>query len=265
MEWGTAMHLAIAEYHRGNPQSVATKRALDYFTAKRQAGMFIKDDSPRQEPMLMLAIDQYYREYNYDEFTPLQLQGSDELAIECPFELPYKHYEEHDLLVTLCGVRDAVGYYNNRPIIKDIKTTSAYNKKSYFNSYNTSLQMLYYSWICVLEGTFPHYPGIIIDGVFIKKSGIELARSHIIEPQPHLMEAIQRWVHNKIDTIVNTYVKYGEYSEHWTYNFTRCEEKFGKCEFQQACELHPSYQTEYLNRNYDIKEYNPANFNSVRG
>jgi len=257
LEWGSAMHKAVAAKYRGATLDEATNLALEHYESCIEKGMQVSDTDYRNDLSLIEAIGLYYKEYKYDSFIPLQ--GEKDIAVELPFEIPFIVDEKNDITILLCGVMDAVGK-TERNVIKDIKTTKMWNIGQYFESYEMSLQMQFYLWMSTILNIFDHPPCIIIDGVFIQKSGIKLARSQPIEYKSHIVDSMTRWLYKRAISIHQTYIEYQDQPEGWDYNLCRCNTLYGPCRYKQICVLQPAYQDTKIKTTYQKVIYDPSTF-----
>lgn len=247
-EYGSALHLAVASYYRGEPKHICKAAALNYFLESPCD----PGDDYRNLGHLEETVTQYLDTYDtkYETFKPLRTDNNT-LAVELPFKLPFKAYENVDVII--CGVMDAVGYDRGTLCIKDIKTTSL-NPRYYFDGYETNIQMLIYSWILRNSGLVDRYVPVMIDGVFLSKKGRTFER-RLIDIAPERVEECMAWVGEKVDDLVKRLVE-----QRFTKNFTRCETKYGTCKFHNICKASPVLGENILNAHFRIRTYDPSTF-----
>lgn len=249
LEFGSAVHIALAERQKGRSMLESQTEALKYFFEKCPT---VPESEYRNAGYLAQTLARYFSYYSFDPFTPLK--NSEGHAVELPFKIPYKSYPDIDVL--LCGVIDSVGMISGRLCIKDIKTTSAYNIREYLDAYASSVQMLTYSLALKLLGLVDYYAPIMIDGIFLRaKKEAQFVRSDLLDVNVHYMESFLSWLNTEIESLVeavrtNTYKK----------NFTFCHASFGECAYYKPCMAQPAFQQNILDSFYTIKVYDPSTF-----
>jgi len=281
LEWGSAFHKFAATWKQSGDSTKAMQAGMDYLlNSSSNSGSDFRNMS-----LLGIAMNEYIKEYKYDNFEVLKI--NDHVAIELPFKFPYKSYSAVNYIddnpaneyihvqpaqiksfthtdgktydqidIIICGVIDALGKIYNSIAFKDIKTTSMYYSDSYFNNYATSIQMMIYSWVLRKLNLVDYYPGCIIDGVFLKRpSSVVCKRSSLIEFRADLIEEMELWLSDTCDNLVRAIV-----SNTYHKNFTKCETKFGMCELHNHCTAQPAFASDILSNNYKQRTYDPATF-----
>lgn len=268
LEWGSAFHKFVAVWKKTGDSVVAVQAGIDYILNSKAD--FSTDY--RNMSLLMLAMSDYIKEYTVDDFEILQIadkEGKPQHAVELPFKQPlYTTGEVHpfqhidgqtynQIDVILCGVIDAIGKQRSKIVFKDIKTTSSNAKytEQYFNSYNTSIQMMVYSMVLKNMGLCDYYPPCIIDGVFLSKTGVVCQRSSLLDFREDLIESTYAWILDKVISVCEN-VQEGVFLR----NFSRCETKFGKCEFHGYCTAPEIFREDILKRSFVTRTYDPETF-----
>lgn len=250
-EYGSALHLAAANYYRGMPKPDCVNSALEYFmNSPCDPG-----DDYRNLSHLAETTRGYLETYDtkYENFRPLRVDNG-VLAVELPFKLPFMSFPEVDVI--LCGVMDAIGYDRDTLCVKDIKTTSL-NPRYFFDGFETSIQMLIYSWAVRHSGLVDRYVPIMIDGVFLSKKGATYER-RLIDVDPVRVEECMDWVREKVTHLVHCHT-----TNTFTKNFSRCDTKFGTCKFHSVCKASPTLAENILNAHFTVRTYDPSTFGQV--
>ena len=250
IDFGTGFHKAIEAWYKTGSEEAALQAAKLHSSTTKT---IIPTDDYRNGLYLWTCVKGYIDRYGkYDSFKLAMRDGVP--AVELPFKIPFRAYETVDVI--LCGVIDAIGYENNKPCFKDIKTTAAYNPLAYFRSYDVSIQMMIYSWVLKQLGWADYYPPVIIDGIFLSERGVKFIRSSPVTYRKDLVEECMLWVSQKVDEIVSAI----EGRSQWTKNFSACSGKYGMCDFFLHCSVQEAYRENILNNNFDTRVYDPEKF-----
>lgn len=248
-EWGTALHKFAALLYNGSTYEDAYAAASQYFLMSK-----CEQDGTRTLGNLMVTLKDYYDKYggSLDIFTPLRVEEKN--AVELPFKLPYKVYDECDII--LCGVVDAIGFSNKTLCFKDIKTTSKNLKpETFFASYHTDIQMIIYTWAIRNLGLVDRYIPAVIDGVFMRSKPFVLQRSEPIDFNEQIVSDVFAWVDDKCDDIAFRLRK-----KQWPMNFTNCEKFVKKCSFYGVCKNIGEHREGILERGFVTRVYDPETF-----
>jgi len=251
MDYGTGLHKGIAEFLKtGDP--------IKGLTVLNDHMIFSKSDIPESDFRTPGHCSESYLAYieKYavgDSFTVARVQ--DKVGVELAFMLPYKSFATCD--VVLCGVIDAIGFWNkNIKCFKDIKSTASNSPELYFNSYTISVQMMLYSYTIRALGWADHYIPAVIDGIFISKSGRGLRRSALLDYREDQINDLMSWFDEQVTNLVDRI----EGRKEWRKNFTQCNTKFGMCQFFRVCSAQEPYRAGVINSLFDRREYNPLTF-----
>ena len=248
LEFGQAFHRGVAAWLRGKSEQEALEIASTYYIT---SGVKLGEKDVRTPGHLINCLVAYFKQYKYDLFTTAK-NRSGQPGIELPFVTPFLAFEHVDFV--LCGVVDALGTQQNSKCFKDIKTTAAKNPTSYLEGYNTSLQMMFYSWALKTIGWTDHYVPYIIDGVFIGKSEPVFQRTELLEVRSDMVEELVEWLTEQCYTIA-TALKQGKFLR----NFSFCNADF-ECDFKDVCHAQEAYRKHVLNKKYKQRVYDPATF-----
>lgn len=250
-EFGQAMHRGIAHWLRSGKQDAigAIGVAVEYLAG---SDAVLSDSDPRTPTKAKDLLQGYFDRYSkFDPFT-IASDTQGKLAIELPFSIPFMRVD--GVQINIAGVLDALGELSRVPAFKDIKTTSAKSSPTkYFEDYETSLQMMFYSWTLKEAGFCKTYPGAVIDGIFISQKE-PFVRSPLIEYRPDVIEEMVDWIYEQCVQIIQ-YAKQDKFPK----NFGFCSANFG-CDFRIICTAQEGFRKHILNSQFKQREYNPANF-----
>ena len=203
-----------------------------------------------------------------EEFEILELNGKP--ATEINFSLPY--YEDDNVLINWCGTLDRIGKIKNGiHIIPDWKFTSSWDTKEYFVQYE--MKPAPRGYVLALKLMAERFPDSILgqigkgaigtrfDGIFMKPeiNKVTFARSDV-----------KRWDDKEIEEFrillddlckkISFHVKTGYLPKEGLTN-SSCEGKWGKCMFWNCCKNPDVIAQVLLNRDFDIKPFNPVAYN----
>ncbi len=251
MEYGTAGHLAIDNWYRTKDVNASVRMAVEYYN---KVCPNIPDKDFRDAGHLGFTLMNYFATYGIgDPFKPL-VNDAGEMAVEMAFKIPYKSYEHTD--VVLCGKIDAIGHYGNTLVILDHKFTSIAAPDKYFEQYKMSVQMMMYILGARLSGLVDYYLPVVIDGIFINKSGARFQRSDFLDYREDQIAEYKVWLDERIDRIVAGMEGRAPFAR----NFTYCHASFGECTYFPVCSVQEGYRQGMLDSRYDIKKYDPETF-----
>jgi len=260
LDFGQALHRAIAAWSRDRLFNALEDEqkyidiALEYYGPR----LCIKSH-PRDLSNLRAALHDYFSSWSRaDDFTPL-VNDRGEAAIEMPFAFD-NFYEDDTITVTLCGVIDAIGTMGSTSlrVFKDIKHTSSENVKAYLDAYANSQQFQFYSYALKRIGWTDYYPPCIVDGVFISRKfqGAKCVRSNILDMQDFLVERTVQRIQDVCFEISRMVKRGGPF----THDFTQCDGKYRKCDFDPVCHIQGQFQQMGLNTAFTKRVYDPATF-----
>lgn len=267
IEFGIAVHLFKAEIRKGTEISflAGIKKALDYY--KKTPKYFKVGKEFMTEGFLINVCNEYYIKYGEkrDNFEPIFHEG--EPLTELKFVLPY--YSSPELIVFLAGIIDEIGKIKNGCYaIADLKTTSVWDSKKYFEGYKLSPQLIFYRYMLKLHAKL--YPDSIfaeidkmdcacfIDGVFLSKNNpTEFSRSEGILFKQELLDEFEVLLHKKMQSIIEMIQTHIIPDREGMLNGA-CNTKYGLCDFFIACSSPDDVSCEFaLENNFKQAEYNP--------
>lgn len=255
MDYGTAVHKAIAAKYAGKSSQECIQLAMTYFL--KSCTQDIGDW--RTVEHLGKVVAAYFRMYEQDNFKPLT-NSTGSIAVEQTFAIEW-FQDEHNV-VLLEGTIDAIGSLAGYgTIIKDIKSTSSRYQEKFFDGYELDPQMKFYSfcyreWCKRYVNNDPGYLPVVIDGVFIRPhkgirgvwDGVSFERSFPITYTEEQMEEFKEWLQLRIMGIISGYK--GR-------NFNKCKGDFG-CMFEPGCRQKALSDRELWFQNHlEVREYNP--------
>jgi hypothetical protein len=254
MEYGTAGHNALEHWYKTKDKNAAVKLALDYYS---RTCPNIPENDFRTPAHLGFTLLNYFKTYeNGDPFKPL-INEAGVPAVELAFKIPYKAYEKVD--VVLCGKIDAIGYYGNTLVILDHKFTSIASPDKYFEQYRMSVQMMMYILGARLSGLVDYYLPVVIDGIFVNKSGARFQRSDFLDYREDQITEYKEWLNEKIDRIVAGIEGRASFAR----NFTYCYASFGECPYYRICSVQEGYREGVIASLYNVKKYDPETFGEL--
>ena len=210
-----------------------------------------------------------YNKSNQDSFEILKDTNGEPL-VELKFAIPY--YVDDFYEVLLCGTIDKIGKFKNGCYaLGDIKTTSTWSTKSYFDSYKLSPQLLFYLYaIHWYADNFPdsifgeirsNNIGVFIDGVFLKASGkTSFERSSVIYYKQEDLDEFKLLLQLTIERLLIAH-KLGVPPNREGMLNGACNTLYGTCKFFDVCSAPDKIAREYiLKNNFNKKEYDPLTF-----
>jgi len=206
--------------------------------------------------------------------------------VEQTFELEY--YEDDYIKVYLCGTLDTIGKIQGGCYaIRDWKTTSTWDAKSYMHKYDMSRQLRFYRLALrimherdpesVLGKIGGQVVGAFIDGVFVKANMNEVtwARSSCYQYSDASI-ALFRIQLDKFINRLSTDWQDHEYSQLGAVEYQQirfgkqglingaCEGKYGKlCPFFNVCAAPEQHSELLLKRDFIQVPFNPADYNNL--
>lgn len=280
-EYGTGFHKFVQEYRTtGDIQKGIAFAMMHYSQEEIQAQLGATDFKTLTH--LINTCRGYSEKYNWksDTLQPAYSIETNLPMLEAKFKIPYKVVKIRDIVyeVILAGTIDMVGFDSGEPVTVDYKSTSLWDYDSYLASYTTNSQMMFYKFIMkklateIYPETFSSFAnvGCIVDGIFIRKPtpGNPLCaiykRSEIIRFDDSQMEDFEF----KLNLFIKDLIELLQTTTPWPRNFTCCDWGYkssdnpqGACPFQKSCSA-SDYETakEYLERDFERKEYNPMLF-----
>lgn len=275
LEFGSAMH-KFAKVFRdkgiaGIPQ--ALNEALTYYTTKP---MKIKKEYLTPD-FLSKACMLYAQHYANDNFEPIFYKG--EPLTELRFCQPIPFYEDDLLEILMAGTTDELGKFRYRShAIKDLKVTSLWDRKKFFESYQLSSQLRFYRWN--LREFAEFYPDSIyaeiqkddsivsfIDAVF-HKPGLKGQLAEVeMERSPEIVyhnweldefeEMLKDLVLGRFVPLVKKYMKDGTIPTRDGILVRACQTVYGDCKYAEACKCPDmvsrqlTFENNFIKREYD--------------
>lgn len=197
-------------------------------------------------------------------------------ATEITFRI--KYYEDDYIILHLCGTIDTIGKFKNGCYaIRDWKTTGSWDNDGYFEQYQLSRQLRFYTLACKLMAhsnpesligkVGSSHMGAFIDGIFLAPNANETKckRSDVYSFSQKSLDAFQMTLDDKIQEISRA-VKTGYLPKQGILNGA-CEaepdgmRKFQKCKFWTICKSDDVVGGVLLKRDFIRKPFNPLAYN----
>jgi hypothetical protein len=268
--YGTAFHKYISTmFESSGNMSLAAMSASQIMDSaefnrdeKTQPWLFDKDH-------LLSVCFSVWNSYIRKELSPVIIAGDKPLV-----EISFSHhfYETDSLLVTLEGTLDRIVKFNNGCYsIGDWKTTTRLLNDYYFEPYELSKQLRFYSLSLLLEGEKNPNSilgqiglqkfGAFIDAVKTEKqpSATQVKRSRIFSYSKNdLLEfksELYRFCVQFDKRIINN-----ELMQRQGIINNVCEGRWGLCPFWNVCQAPEPAQQLLLKRDFKIQQWNPLNY-----
>ena len=271
LNYGVAVHKYIDTMFQTHGHiPTATKAAMEAFNVPKED----KYKSPHlsdPEHMITTAFNAWEMWVSKDEqFQVLEINGKP--CTEMTFSFPY--YEDEWIKVNLCGTIDSIGKIKGGcHAIRDFKTTSTWDDKNYFKTYELSRQLRFY--VLALKIMSQRFPdsilgrigatsvGAFIDAIFIKPAANEnkYGRSDVYQYSEKDMAQFEitlgRFILQLSHAIrENLYLKEGILNG-------QCETKWGKCLFWNCCTVDDNIAEILLKRDFVVRKFDPLRYNEV--
>lgn len=192
-------------------------------------------------------------------------------ASEVTFSIPY--YKDDTIAVNLCGTLDRIGKIKNGCYaIPDWKTTSSWDTRSYFKTYELSRQLRIY--VIALKLMVAKYPdsilgkigktnvGTFIDAIFIKPAANDnkYMRSDVHQYTDEQLAEFQLTLDDQCRRLSSA-IKTGYLPKEGIANGS-CESRWGKCKFWNVCNASKQEVADVLlKRDFIQKKFNPLHYN----
>lgn len=266
IEYGNAFHKFIETLYTTNNAQNAITTAVEYFDGVEKHTTRTK--AHLNTGHLLQTMSEYLRQF-YNKQTHLlnnyqvATDPENNPLIEKNFAIPFLETDKYEILI--CGTIDEIGIQHNIPIVVDWKTTSFYDKNSYFMGYKLSKQLICYLW--ALKKLAQLYPksiftdmtrnriGATICGVFLTSSGVSFEASEIFFYSERAMIDFEIGLQEAVMKLLRPPYKEGIINE-------ACLGMYGKgCPFIGPCSSPDERSEELLLENkYSKNPYNPLLF-----
>ena len=288
IEWGQAMHKFRSTFRQegydGYAKGIA--EACEYW---RRIPKHVKSNKKYlDEQFLMLACAGYATRYSKDSYEPLEvppyklpaelaekLGGKILKLIEPHTRFMFPYYVDDEVEVLMAGTMDGIGKWNNGIIcIDDLKTSSVWDTKAYFESYRLSPQLMFYKW--ALGKYIEAFPdsfladlrgediGCFIDGVFYagKEKPINFQRSEVFNYKEAQLRELEALISSTVNRLVSSIKlwrldpNYRPFREGMLNG--ACQTVYGQCKYFGPCSA-PDLESRnfILEGTFKRAEYNP--------
>ena len=196
-------------------------------------------------------------------------------ATEVNFSLPY--YEDDTIIVNLNGTIDRIGKFRGgNYCIPDWKTTGSWDNVGYFEQYELSRQLRFYTFALklmaqrepesILGKIGATNVGTQIIGIFLKPNANEnIVKGSDVMYLSDQMQSFKDLLDAKIQEIsfhTRNFLVYGIPLPKQGILTGGCEKKFDKCKFWDVCKSKENIAQILLGRNFIRKVYDPLRFNT---
>ena len=191
-------------------------------------------------------------------------------ATEVTFSIPY--YKDDTVIINLCGTLDRIGKIKGGVYaIPDWKTTSSWDSRGYFKTYELSRQLRIY--VIALKLMAAKHPdsilgkigktnvGTFIDAIFIKPAANDnkYMRSDVFQYTDKQLADFQLTLDDQCHKLSQA-IKTGYLPKEGIVNGS-CEGKWGKCKFWNVCNSSDEVADVLLKRDFIVKPFNPLHYN----
>lgn len=212
---------------------------------------------------------------NDTSFDVLELNGKP--ATEITFSIPY--FEDDIIKVNLCGTIDRIGkIHNGCYCIRDWKTTSSWDTRDYFTSYELSRQLRFYSMALRLmkdrepESTLGKIAatsvGVAIDGIFLNKEPNEstFQRSEVMIIPGDKLDKFQATLDSTLRHL-SACIRDMNFPPEGIIRGI-CERRFTenvskRCVYWNVCNSSEAVGELLLNRDFKRVKFDPLNYNEI--
>ena len=267
--YGVAVHKFLDSMYKngGNPQ-IAKEAAIKAFDVPK----IDKSKSPQLSDvnhMLNVSLTTWLNCVQKDkDFEILELNNAP--ATEVTFSI--KYYEDQFITVNLCGTLDRIGKIKGGCyLIRDWKTTSSWDNKGYFKSYELSRQLRLYVLSTKLMAKM--YPesilgqigatniGAQINAVFLKPDfkDVKWYNSEVFQYKDSELDDFESMLQDKIHDISKA-VEMNYFPRQGIIN-GGCDRKYGKCKFWNCCAVGNEQVAQILlERDFNKRIFDPMNY-----
>jgi hypothetical protein len=207
-------------------------------------------DSPKSFDRMFEALADYVSTYppltdHVQPYRDAKGKATYEFSFGIPLDFPgFPLHPSGDPFI-YCGRFDMLGVYQNRPCVRDEKT-SKYAGATWADQWNLRNQFMGYVWACQHFGI--DLETVVVRGVIIQKK--EIKQLEAIKIFPHHM--IDRWFDQLRHDVTRLRKAWDE--NHFDYNFGDTCTSYGSCEFTDFCsDKNPWYE----DPKFTVRRWNP--------
>ena len=275
--YGIAVHKFVDVMYQTGDMGLAIAKAKEAFSLPKvddKRSSHLSDE----RHMLCTCINLWTGFIAQDESFELLQVGGKPLT-EVTFSIPF--YKDDFIEVFLEGTIDKLGQFKGGCFaVGDWKFTSSWDNVGYFEQFELSRQLRMYRLATILEAR--NNPdstlgrigatkcGVFIDGVFLKPDANAMVakRSAVHMLGEKDMKEFEWMLYEycvALSLKVQKVMSRGEplqFDKEGTMNGS-CEGKWGKCSFWNVCKSPDNVAAVLLNRDFDIKPWNPSDYNNL--
>lgn len=263
--FGSALHKFAEHWHKTGDNVMAQHEAIKFYNGVEKYTN--AKNKHKNVPLLIEACNAYERAWLVKrELKSVKIvEDNGKPLVEYKFSIPYYSTDEFDIV--LCGTIDQITCVDGRTyIINDIKTSTAYDRETYLNSYGMSSQLMIYRmalewharefpdsiYATMLKGTI----GCRILGVFCgANKNVEVELSDIYWYPDSLVEEAKKVIKQKVDILID-HIKSGTRPlkegiiTGACYDFKRCP-YFNACNSRTDREMDNTLESQMVKKHYD--------------
>jgi hypothetical protein len=222
----------------------------------------------------------YATKYANDVYEPIR--AGDDVLTELRFCFPEPYYVDDVMEILICGTIDELGWLRNYNCyaIGDLKFTSLWDRRKFFDSYTLSSQLRFYRW--ALKRYAEMFPekiwkkindtevGCFIDGAFHKQVGgvgaVEFERTYTNgapifykeDDIEEFAEGLRDLIIGEFVPLVRNYLLRGILPSRDGIIKRACDTVYGPCKYSSVCSLPDAASRQIaLETSFVKRDYNP--------
>jgi PD-(D/E)XK nuclease superfamily len=268
LRWGIEFHKALEDYEHQRlevPHDDAVREALRRLLARIQdwdPDPKTKSEETKTKDRLVRSVVWYLDHYEEDAAKTVVLtNGKPAVEVSFQFELDYgpeprfKQMAMGDLIsieqpYVLCGHLDKLVEFGGDRYVLDHKTTTNTPSSTYFSRYDIDNQMTLYTLAGQIILNSP-VKGVIVDAIQVAVGFSRPVRGFTYRTAEYLeewLDNLKAWLADAERCATEGF---------WPMNDTSCD-KFGGCEFREACSKSPAVRKRWLEASFERTEpWNP--------
>lgn len=208
-----------------------------------------KSDHPKKNKFTLFRTVIWYLDSYRDDPAHTVILASGEAAVELTFKIPLDFTTPTGENYLYCGHLDRLVQYGDDIFVQDQKTTGSGLGSYFFAQFNPDNQMSGYTFAGRILYNIP-IAGVMIDGAQILVNSTSFARGFTMRTEAQLEEwykDLGYWL-----KLMESYVE----QDYWPMNDKSCH-KYDGCVFREVCSQDPAVRQNYLETQFEKREWNP--------